>query len=1249
MNQPITPPAPSHPPSQASSAKHAYTANGQTVSSADFYAIACNPARAVVVEACAGAGKTWMLVSRILRALLAGAEPQHILAITFTKKAAAEMRARLQEWLAEFATAPAEKLIKELQNRGMSASEAAQHAPALQGLYLKLLRHGRTVQIRTFHSWFAALLRAAPLQILQQLQLPPDYELLEDNSRAVQAVWQPFHAALLREPSLLADYQSLLDEHGRSNAQKALTAALERRTEFMLADAHGIPQASVPHFSQAFENYPHLQGADDPITATMQNAAVRDLLQQAARALGQATGKTANNAATALEQALGANSWQDICTALLTQKNEPRKLNGKSDNLPIVIQAQDVLEDTLQAQTQHQGWQHQQRMVRLTRKLCQIYAQVKHSQGWIDMNDVESAARVLLQDSHLGAWVQERLDASVRHLLIDEFQDTNPLQWQTLHAWLQSYAGAGQAPSVFIVGDPKQSIYRFRRADPEVFRAARSFVQEALKGDTLSCDHTRRNAQAIITAVNANMLTAHANGLMGEYRAHTTQAEHSGYVLALPQIPRPDKKTKAAANANADGEASADDTQTDTPAWRDSLSTPKLEAEERLITLECQQAARWLGSLIQAGLPAGEIIVMARKNEHLAVMKQALAACAIPAQLAEKNLLADAPEIQDIIALVDALISPRHNLSLAHALRSPLFGLSDAQLIDIALGVQQAAQQLAEQDQKQTEAQTQEQAAQNANTNTATPPSWLAWLLSHAPSPQPSAEQSAEPDTEPDNTEREPDSERPWAALASRLQRWQNWLQHLSPHDALDAIYREGDLLARYAAATPAAQRVAVLERLQALPAQTLALDGGRYASAYQWVRAMRNGSSQTTPDTVSPNTVRLLTVHGAKGLEAELVLLIDTDCQKKKAESMTLRIDWPGAQPHPQKLVFLASESNPPPSAEILLQQEQAADQRETYNAWYVAMTRARSVLAVSSSAPHQNDAQSWWKQMQATAQAQPLALGDEQPDEQPEEQTDEQSANLPASLHHWAQIVGQEHRKKQQKTQPNQTQHSDTNGTPEGATNSTSASTPAVGAAASPAIAATASEPITLPALAPLPAHLRRPAPAAPAPAELQLLARIGQAMHQILEWHSAQAASKPASEAASEAASATLAHLQQVHQLTPEQAQQAWQSAQAILQGEGGWAWSAAELLWQGNEIDIAWQGKILRLDRLVQRRPTASTPAAWWVLDYKSAPQPQQQAALIAQLQTYREAIKALHPQSSVNAAFLTADGKQVLVD
>ena len=80
--------------------------------------------------------------------------------------------------------------------------------------------------------------------------------------------------------------------------------------------------------------------------------------------------------------------------------------------------------------------------------------------------------------------MQQRMDARVSQLLIDEFQDTNPLQWQALYGWLSAYAGAGpgEAPSVFLVGDPKQSIYRFRRAEPQVFKAAQAFVVQGLGG-----------------------------------------------------------------------------------------------------------------------------------------------------------------------------------------------------------------------------------------------------------------------------------------------------------------------------------------------------------------------------------------------------------------------------------------------------------------------------------------------------------------------------------------------------------------------------------------------------------------------------------------------------------------------------------------------------------------------------------------------------------------------------------------------
>ncbi len=98
----------------------AYEHNGQSVSREAFYAIACDPARSVAVEACAGAGKTWMLVSRMLRALLDGCAPHEILAITFTKKAAGEMRQRLQEWLEAFAHARLDEMTRVLVSRGIS-------------------------------------------------------------------------------------------------------------------------------------------------------------------------------------------------------------------------------------------------------------------------------------------------------------------------------------------------------------------------------------------------------------------------------------------------------------------------------------------------------------------------------------------------------------------------------------------------------------------------------------------------------------------------------------------------------------------------------------------------------------------------------------------------------------------------------------------------------------------------------------------------------------------------------------------------------------------------------------------------------------------------------------------------------------------------------------------------------------------------------------------------------------------------
>ena len=217
----------------------AYEINGQRVPAAQFYAVACDPRRSVAVEACAGAGKTWMLVSRILRALLDGAQPHNILAITFTKKAAGEMRERLMHWLSDFAKADPEQRIHELLMRGLSEQDAHNLQEPLGQLYRQLLLSGRPVQIRTFHSWFAALLRSAPIRTLQELGLPWPYELLEDDAQAVALVWPRFYKQLETDTEAHHDFVQLVMQHGRSNVQKALEGALSKRIEFILAEREG--------------------------------------------------------------------------------------------------------------------------------------------------------------------------------------------------------------------------------------------------------------------------------------------------------------------------------------------------------------------------------------------------------------------------------------------------------------------------------------------------------------------------------------------------------------------------------------------------------------------------------------------------------------------------------------------------------------------------------------------------------------------------------------------------------------------------------------------------------------------------------------------------------------------------------------------------------------------------------------------------------------------------------------------------
>lgn len=1125
----------------------AYEHNGQPCTREAFYAIACDPRRSVAVQACAGAGKTWMLVSRILRALIEGAEPQDILAITFTKKAAGEMRQRLQEWLAAFAQGTPEQCEQELLQRGMPPAQARQLRGALRKAYPALLAVGRPVQIRTFHSWFAALLRNAPLQVLQSLGLPSVYELLEDDADAVAEVWRRYLRRVAGDAALAADYAALVADVGRHRAHEALQGALAKRVEFALADAAGRVDEAVPAFDVY---YPRLAGVAQPGDWLLRREAGRQMLAEAARALGGMSASFAAKGAE-LQQALDDGHWDGVQSALLTQKDEPRKFSAKAAGIDDVRAAQDELLAVLAAQRQHDAHAYHQRMARLTRPLIDEFARLKRERGWVDMGDIERAALTLLSDPVLSGWVQERLDARVRHLLIDEFQDTNPLQWQALHAWLSGYAGAGggaDAPSVFIVGDPKQSIYRFRRADPRVFAAAQDFIVHALQGERLACDHTRRNSPDVLAAVNAVMGAAQSAGQFSGFQPHTTESATPGLVAALPLIERPSARQDNAPDDEADDEAA------DAPApWRDSLTQPRTLLEDSLRTLECRQAAQWLAARVAAGVPPERLMVLARKREPLGQMQAALRALGLPAEQPEKQMLGDLPAVQDVLALVDALVSPGHDLALAQALKSPLFGLGDEDLARIALAVRAASR--------------------TADTPEGERPGWLEALS---------------------KTELVALDGR---ALQADLMHIRHSLHTLPPHDALQALYTRRDVLARFAAAAPAPERAHVVQQLRALLGAALHVQGGRFLTAYQWVRALRR-QRLPAPRHAAPDAVQLLTVHGAKGLEADEVLLLDAaSAPPRGSGGGDVLIDWPGHASAPTRLAFIASASAPPPSLAELAAQEAEASAREELNALYVAMTRARQRLVLSGITPHRQPASSWWQSVQPHAQPLP-APATATPPEAAAAAQGEDHFNLPA-MPGWTPQPGQDGQG-QKKPFPH-VQSAQT-------AIKTEANT-ASGDAAWPDTADTDAS-------------------------------RLGEAMHWLLE-HAGDTPEGWRPERLTQA-------MHRFNASAP-QAARAEALARRIFTGQAAWAWSSDEVLQAFNEVELTHQGQRLRIDRLVQRRPpTPGAPPEWWVLDYKSAAHPERDAALQAQLARYRAAVAAAYPGQPVRLAFLSGDGRMTLL-
>jgi len=890
---------------------------------------ALSPERSVVVEACAGSGKTWLLVSRMLRLLLAGATPGELLAITFTRKAAEEMRTRLDEWLRDLTLLPDAHALAFLQQRGLSADDAEAALPRARCLLEQVLTAQPGPLITTFHGWFFHLLEHAPLsrrltgEVVEQVGLLKEEAWFEFTRVLGQTRGSPEEQA----------FAALIEQFPLSSVRHLLDSLLARRAEWW---AYQGDQAEDPqHACEALENWLGINESDAVCTAFFASAGRITSLREYLR-LVSLNSERGFNTDTPRAQTLADLVAQLDCASppdpdtlfnrlseiMLTQAGSVcvrkssnaliTRLQGETERYLELhhLLGEAVLHTQQQRDEQRGLWLHRQALTAGLGWLA-AYQRLKAEQGALDFTDAELETARLLEDDDVAAAVLMKLDARWKHLLLDEFQDTNPLQWRILLAWLAAYGQEGQRPTVFLVGDPKQSIYRFRRAEPRLFSAAGTWLQQHYQALFLPQNETRRCAPRIVAWVNAVFANRPD---YPDFEIHHAHQQHLPgwcelHALALP-VDVPQNK-----------EACTHD-ETSRGVLRQPLNTPppatppKRAAEAAWVAQRIQAVVGHLYIDDTPSRPAryGDITVLYARRAEIDVFEDAFKAAGIPFLTDRRGELLNTLEVRDLVALLTHLADPYDDLALAHALKSPLFHLDDNDLLHLA----------------------------HLPLRAETPAAWRERLSLWAQASDTPATPLA--------------AASPAVCRAARLlDSWQSRQGLLPVHDLLDRIFHEGEVMPRYAGAVPTRMRATVLANLEAFLGLSLSLSGGRYPSLPRFLdelALLRAKAGQDAPDEAPAATgdrVRMLTIHSAKGLEAPVIFLIKADQVSEKRESHGVLMDWPPESSHPTHFSLFGPKEWRGPGRDALFAEEAQQAAVERLNLLYVAMTRARQALFVS------------------------------------------------------------------------------------------------------------------------------------------------------------------------------------------------------------------------------------------------------------------------------------------------------------
>jgi ATP-dependent helicase/nuclease subunit A len=880
---------------------------------------ASDPLVHAALSASAGTGKTHVLTSRVLRLLLRGTPAETILCLTFTKAGAAEMANRLGERLAYWVRLPDAALKKELFALGEDDSPPA--IEAARRLFAQVLdAPGGGLRIQTIHSFAQTLLASFPAEA----GVSPGFRPIE--GRAERELARRTLAVLLeqaeaqRDARLIDDVSALSLRLGEAGAESYLMRAAKAHEAL---EALGVPETIEARLLQIIGVE---DGEPDAELERRLGDIDFDLLERliaANRAWKTATGDkiVANlSAFLASPPALRIELLEGLGSGLVTAKGEPCKSKAKQieaepDYDALVAEFADWFVElrTLVcacelAKTQAAG-------LRAGQAFARSYVRAKRAQGVVDFDDLIAWTRQLFEQPGMGEWVRYKLDQRTDHVLVDEAQDTNADQWAIVDALAgEFFSGNAEAENrwrtLFMVGDYKQAIFGFQGTDPKEYEQFRATVSARAASLIDSADEAEvRARQFRDLSIDASFRSAPpvlevVDALIGEV----------GFgAMGLSELPNP----HIPYHAERPGRVEL------WPPYEGSFDVDGDEGEEGWIDEPTRfyadaiagQVERWLAeapimATTKRPLSAGDILILVRSRTELASLIVArLYAHGVPVAGIDRLHLHKPLAVKDLLSAISFAVQPLDDLNLASLLVSPLIGWTQQQLYDLAFGR----------------------------------PGRLWTQLATRRDEQPH-----------------------WAQAHAILGDWLAMADYVTPARFLETIL-SGPLDGRRKLLRRLGE--AARDPIEELVSSALAFEQEEIASLDRFLSWFGQGEVEVKRDPGAPsNAVRVMTVHGAKGLEAPLVILADAthDPDKVGGTSQVMDVPIHGVGKVP---IIRPRKDECATIFRLLLEAANEAEKQEHWRLAYVGLTRAAERLVIGGVKPKREVPEGSWHAKTARA----------------------------------------------------------------------------------------------------------------------------------------------------------------------------------------------------------------------------------------------------------------------------------------